>query len=133
MVPKSAKMLANRMKKKMIIEIAMGVKIIACQCLWTYCQASPDEKKSKTEAVINLVNSMDIDGVIASNTSDDNHLKSALGVSQKPGGISGKPLKNKSNEFWNQIKDMGGQVTRYEGNCEVEVSKGLQALDLKFK
>ena len=41
--------------------------------------------------------------------------------------------KNKSNEFWNQIKDMGGQVTRYEGNCEVEVSKGLQDLDLKFK
>ena len=27
---------------------------------------------------------------------------------------------------------MGGQVTRYEGNCEVEVSKGLQDLDLKF-
>ena len=45
-VPKSAKMLANRMKKKMIIEIAIGVKTIACQCLWTYCQASPDEKKS---------------------------------------------------------------------------------------
>ena len=41
--------------------------------------------------------------------------------------------KNKSNEFWNQIKDMGGQVTRYEGNCEVEVSKGLQELDIKFK
>jgi len=28
---------------------------------------------------------------------------------------------------------MGGQVTRYEGNCEVEISKGLQDLDLKFK
>jgi len=28
---------------------------------------------------------------------------------------------------------MGGQVTRFEGNCEVEVSKGLQDLDLKFK
>ena len=32
-VPKSAKMLANRTKKKMIIEIAIGVKTIACQCL----------------------------------------------------------------------------------------------------
>ena len=41
--------------------------------------------------------------------------------------------KNKSEKFWNQIKDMGGQVTRFEGNCEVEVSKGLQDLDLKFK
>ena len=62
------------------------------------------KKKSKTEAVINLVNSMDIDGVIASNTSDDNQLKSALGVSQKPGGISGKPLKNKSNELLKLVK-----------------------------
>ena len=25
------------------------------------------------------------------------------------------------------------QVTRFEGNCEVEISKGLQDLDLKFK
>ena len=30
-------------------------------------------------------------------------------------------------------KEMGGQVTRFEGNCEVEVSRGLQDLDLKFK
>ena len=42
-------------------------------------------------------------------------------------------LKNKWEKFWNQIKDMGGQVTRFEGNCEVEVSKGLLDLDLKFK
>ena len=69
-----------------------------------FLKLSPDEKKSKTEAVINLVNSMDIDGVIASNTSDDNQLKSALGVSQKPGGISGKPLKNKSNELLKLVK-----------------------------
>ena len=39
----------------------------------------------------------------------------------------------KSNKFWDQIKEMGGQVTRSEGNCEVEVSKGLKDLDLKFK
>ena len=69
-----------------------------------FLKLSPDEKKSKTEAVINLVNSMDIDGVIASNTSDDNQLKSILGVSQKPGGISGKPLKNKSNELLKLVK-----------------------------
>ena len=41
--------------------------------------------------------------------------------------------KNKSNKFWDQIKDMGGQVTRFAGTCEGEGSKGLQALDLKFK
>ena len=39
----------------------------------------------------------------------------------------------KSNNFWDQIKEMAGQVTRFEGNCEVEVSRGLQDLDLKFK
>ncbi len=41
--------------------------------------------------------------------------------------------KSKSDDFWNQIKEMGGQVSRFEGNCEVEVSKGLQNLDLEFK
>ncbi len=41
--------------------------------------------------------------------------------------------KSKSNSFWEQIKEMGGQVTRFDGNCEVEVSKGLQDLDIKFK
>ena len=45
----------------------------------------------------------------------------------------GRVKRNKCNKFWDQIKDMGGQVTRYEGNCEVEVSKGLQDLDIKFK
>ena len=39
----------------------------------------------------------------------------------------------KSNKFWDQIKEMGGQVTRFEGECELEVSRGLQDLDLKFK
>ena len=41
--------------------------------------------------------------------------------------------KAKSNAFWEQIKEMGGQVTRFDGNCEVEVSKGLQDLNIKFK
>ena len=41
--------------------------------------------------------------------------------------------KSKSDDFWNQIKEMGGQVSRFEGDCEVEVSKGLQNLDLEFK
>ena len=39
----------------------------------------------------------------------------------------------KSNKFWDQIKETGGQVTRFEGGCELEVSRGLQDLDLKFK
>ena len=39
----------------------------------------------------------------------------------------------KSNKFWYQIKEMGCQVTRFEGDCELEVSRGLQDLDLKFK
>lgn len=39
----------------------------------------------------------------------------------------------KSNKFCDQIKEMGIQVTRFEGNCEVEVSTGLKGLDLKFK
>ena len=46
MVPRRAKRLANNTKKKIMIIIAIGENTTACQCLFTYSQASPDEKKS---------------------------------------------------------------------------------------
>ena len=46
MVPRSAKRLANNTKKKIMIAMALGENTTACQCLFTYSQASPDEKKS---------------------------------------------------------------------------------------
>ena len=39
----------------------------------------------------------------------------------------------KLNKFWDQIKEMGGQVFRFKGMCDLEVFRGLQNLDLKFK
>ena len=46
MVQINAKTAANKIKKAMIKVTATGEKTIACQCLKTYDQASPEEKKS---------------------------------------------------------------------------------------
>ena len=46
MVQINAKTAANKIKKDMIRVTAIGEKTIACQCLKTYDQASPEEKKS---------------------------------------------------------------------------------------
>ena len=42
----NAKTAANKIKKAMIRVTAIGEKTIACQCLKTYDQPSPEEKKS---------------------------------------------------------------------------------------
>ncbi len=44
-----------------------------------------------------------------------------------------KVRKESSNEFWLQIKEMGGQVSRYEGECEVEMSKNFEDYEINFK
>ena len=46
MVQINAKTPANKIKKVIIRVTAIGEKTIACQCLKTYDQASPEEKKS---------------------------------------------------------------------------------------
>ena len=44
-----------------------------------------------------------------------------------------KVRRESSNEFWAQIKEMGGQVSRFEGLSEVEMSKNFKDYEIKFK
>ncbi len=44
-----------------------------------------------------------------------------------------KIRKENSNQFWNQIKEMGGQVSRVEGECEVEMCSEFKDLNISFK
>ncbi len=44
-----------------------------------------------------------------------------------------KVRRENSNEFWNQIKEMGGQVSRFDGKAEVEMSKNLKDYEINFK
>ena len=44
-----------------------------------------------------------------------------------------KVRRESSNKFWAQIKEMGGQVSRYDGPCEVEMSKNFEDYKINFK
>ena len=55
--------------------------------------------------MIELINAIEIDGVIVSNTTNDSDLKNSVGVSNIPGGLSGKILSNKSNRLLNFVNE----------------------------
>ena len=40
--------------------------------------------------------------------------------------------KENSDKFWNEIKQMGGQVSRIEGPCEVEMSSESKNFGIEF-
>ena len=69
-----------------------------------FIKLSPDESNQTYSEVIDLINLSNIDGVIISNTSNNQELKEALNVGNLPGGISGLAIKNKSNELLKFVK-----------------------------
>ena len=44
-----------------------------------------------------------------------------------------KTRKENSDVFWNEIKEMGGQVTRIEGPCEVEMTSESKNFGIQFQ
>ena len=44
-----------------------------------------------------------------------------------------KTRRDNSEKFWNDIKEMGGQVSRIEGQCEVEITSNLKDFNINFK
>ena len=69
-----------------------------------FIKLSPDEDNQTYSDLIELVNFSKIDGVIVSNTSNNQELKNELNVGSLPGGISGLAIKNKSNELLKFVK-----------------------------
>ena len=69
-----------------------------------FIKLSPDESNQTYSELIDLINLSNIDGVIISNTSNNQELKEALNVGNLPGGISGLAIKNKSNELLKFVK-----------------------------
>ncbi|MBL6683658.1 MAG: quinone-dependent dihydroorotate dehydrogenase [SAR86 cluster bacterium] len=70
-----------------------------------FVKFSPDEDLKIYADMIELINSIEIDGVIVSNTTNDSDLKNSVGVSNIPGGLSGKILSNKSNRLLNFVNE----------------------------
>ena len=71
-----------------------------------FIKISPDEESKTYKNLIETINNSAIDGVIISNTSNNQNLKKSLNVAHLPGGISGKSLKNSSNKILKEIKTM---------------------------
>lgn len=71
-----------------------------------FIKISPDEESKTYTNIIETINNSAIDGVIISNTSNNQNLKKSLNVAHLPGGISGKSLKNSSNKILKEIKTM---------------------------
>ena len=71
-----------------------------------FIKISPDEESKTYTNLIETINNSAIDGVIISNTSNNQNLKKSLNVAHLPGGISGKSLKNSSNKILKKIKTM---------------------------
>ena len=71
-----------------------------------FIKISPDEESKTYTNLIETINNSAIDGVIISNTSNNQNLKKSLNVAHLPGGISGKSLKNSANKILKEIKTM---------------------------
>jgi dihydroorotate dehydrogenase len=71
-----------------------------------FIKISPDEESKTYTNLIETINNSAIDGVIISNTSNNQNLKKSLNVAHLPGGISGKSLKNYSNKILKEIRTM---------------------------
>ena len=71
-----------------------------------FIKISPDEEFNTYKDLIETINNSAIDGVIISNTSNNQNLKESLNVAHLPGGISGKSLKNSANKILKEIKTM---------------------------
>ena len=74
-----------------------------------FIKISPDEESKTYKDLIETINDSAIDGVVISNTSDNQSLKESLKVGHLPGGISGKSLKNSANKILKEIKTIINQ------------------------
>ena len=74
-----------------------------------FIKISPDEESKTYKDLIETINDSAIDGVVISNTSDNQKLKESLKVGHLPGGISGKSLKNSANKILKEIKTIINQ------------------------
>ena len=74
-----------------------------------FIKISPDEESKTYKDLIETINDSAIDGVVISNTSDNQSLKESLKVGHLPGGISGKSLKDSANKILKEIKTIINQ------------------------
>ena len=95
----------NELEK--IFESINSIKIKNASKIPVFLKISPDEDDVTIEKILKIYRELQICGLIVSNTSVD---KNILENCQHEGGISGKPLFNKSSELIRKIKQIDDEV-----------------------
>ena len=90
-----------------IFESINNIKIKNASKIPVFLKISPDENDGTIEKILEIYKELQICGLIVSNTSID---KNILKNCQHEGGISGKPLFNKSSELMRKIKKIDDEV-----------------------
>ena len=95
----------NELEK--IFESINSIKIKNASKIPVFLKISPDEDDVTIEKILKIYRELQICGLIVSNTSID---KNILENCHHEGGISGKPLFNKSSELIRKIKQIDDEV-----------------------
>ncbi len=77
----------------------------------TLVKISPDQNQQQLEFMVNQIKTLGFDGIICTNTTVDRpeELISDTSTVQQMGGLSGKPLFNKSNETLTLVRKFAGK------------------------
>jgi dihydroorotate dehydrogenase len=72
---------------------------------------SPDQNEQQLKFMVQQIKAMGFDGIICTNTTVDrpNNLKSDIQTIQQMGGLSGKPLLEKSNKTLQMVRNFAGE------------------------
>lgn len=96
---------------------------------------APDLTNEQLDDILDIVNTTKIDGVIATNTTIDRSHLISPGVEEiGPGGLSGKPLKNRSTEVIRYLYEQSGKTLNIIGVGGIHSAEdALEKLDAGAK
>jgi len=106
-----------------------------------FIKLSPDETNAVIQEVVFSINRFKFDGVIASNTTLDRGEISDIKISQQSGGLSGRPLFNKSNDLISQVRTVdsnlfqigvGGVFNNEDFNKKIDLGASLVQIYTSF-
>lgn len=101
-----------------LIDLLTGIKSKQLECeqkdgKYTpiLVKISPDQNEQQLKFMVQQIKNIGFDGIICTNTTLDrpNNLRSDSQTTQQAGGLSGKPLQNKSNQTLQMVRTFAGE------------------------
>ena len=101
-----------------LTDLLTGIKATQLECQQkdgkytpTLVKISPDQNKQQLEFMVQQIKAIGFDGIICTNTTVDrpSKLQSDVETTQQLGGLSGKPLLEKSNKTLQMVRNFAGE------------------------